>query len=137
MRKTKKWWRKLFFYFLEVTVVNSCIIYKSSVTHPYSHLRYRRAIVEQAATLSLLQAPPRAGPGAPRRFTREDLPQRLEKKQHFLGKLPKSRDCVVCSKREPGKLHRTIYFCSTCRDSPCLCPDTCFKKYHTLTKYKL
>ena len=137
VRKTKKWWRKLFFYFLEVAVVNSYIIYKSSVTHPYSHLRYRRAIVEQAATLSLLQAPPRAGPGAPRRFTREDLPQRLEKKQHFLGKLPKSRDCVVCSKREPGKRHRTIYFCSTCRDSPCLCPDTCFKKYHTLTKYKL
>ena len=58
VRKTKKWWRKLFFYFQEVSVVNSYIVYKQSVAQPFSHLGFRRAIIEKVANLSLQQAPP-------------------------------------------------------------------------------
>ena len=139
VRKTRKWWRKLFFYFLEVSVVNSFLVYKLSVSQPCSHLGFRRAIVEQVAKLSLQQAPPRIGPGAPRRQRIENPLQRLDRKQHFLGKAPTDRDCVVCSKREPksGKRHRTVYFCNTCTDHPVLHPDTCFHRYHTLINYKM
>lgn len=137
VRKTRKWWRKLFFYFLEVAVVNSYIIYKQSTSHPRSHVGYRRAIVEQVATLFLQQAPPRMGPGAPRRQRSDNLPQRLDKKPHFVGKAATDRDCVVCSKRgESGRRHRTVYYCNTCTDHPHLCPDTCFYKYHTQTMHK-
>ena len=86
VRRTRKWWRKLFFYLLETSVVNSYLLYRLSVTSPRSHLGYRRAIVDQIATLYLQMSPVRAGPGAPRRVLAYSTPQRLDKKPHFLGK---------------------------------------------------
>ena len=63
VRKTRKWWRKLFFYLMEVSVVNSYLLYRQTVAQPRNHLGYRRAIVEQVAKLSIQQAPPpRPGP---------------------------------------------------------------------------
>ena len=47
VRKTRKWWREMFFYLLEVSLVNSYLLYKQTVSHPRNHLGYRRAIVEQ------------------------------------------------------------------------------------------
>ena len=137
VRRTRKWWRKLFFYLLEVTVVNSFLLYRQTVHQPKNHLAYRRMIVEQAATIFIQQAPPRPGPGAPRRQPTNSVPQRLDKKQHFIGKSLKDRDCVVCSCREKNKRHRTIYYCNTCTNHPYLCPDVCFTRYHTLINYKL
>ena len=137
--KTKKWWRKLFFYFLEVSVVNSYLIYKQTISHPRNHLGYRREIVEQIAKLYIQQAPPRMGPGAPRRSLTNSPSQRLDRRPHFIRKSSTHRDCLVCSKRErvSGRRHRTIYFCNTCTNHPYLCPDTCFEHYHTLTNYKI
>ena len=47
-RKTRKWWRKVFFWLMEVTVVNSYIVYKESVSavgdRPCSHLTFRRTV---------------------------------------------------------------------------------------------
>ena len=138
VRKTRKWWRKLFFYLLEVSVVNSYLLYKQAVDNPTNHLRYRRTIVEQVATLSVQQAPPRQGPGAPRRAAAtHDGPQRLNKKPHFLRKAPAPRDCIVCSRSEEGWRRRTVYFCNTCTTHPHLCPDVCFERFHTLANYKL
>ncbi len=131
--------RKLFFYLLEVAVVNSFLLYWQTVSSPKIHLGYRRLIVEQAALLSIQQRPPRPGPGAPRRASSHNVPQRLDRKPHFLGKASTDRNCVVCSRRarHSGRRHRTVYFCNTCSNHPFLCPDTCFQCYHTLTSYKL
>ena len=58
VRKTRKWWRKLFFYLMEVSVVNSYLLYRQTVAQPRTHLWCRRALVEQVAKLSIQQAPP-------------------------------------------------------------------------------
>lgn len=137
VRKTRKWWRKLFFYFMEVTIVNSFHLYRASVPTPKTHLVFRRMILKQAAMLFLQQAPPRPGPGAPRRQTNPNVPQRLDRKPHFIGRSPVGRDCTVCSKRENNSRHRTVYYCDTCTNQPFLCPDICFTRYHTLPNYKL
>ena len=126
-----------FFYLLEVSVVNSYLLYKHTVDHPSNHLGYRRTIAEQVTTLSIQQAPPRPGPGAPRRAATHNSPQRLDRKHHFLRKAPTHRDCVVCSRSVSGRRHRTSYFCNTCNTHPHLCPDVCFERYHTLVSYKL
>ena len=60
IRKSRKWWRKLFFL---VTVVNSYILYKISIQSPLSHLHYRRSIVDSHASRHLSIAPPRPRPG--------------------------------------------------------------------------
>ena len=47
-RKTLKWWRKLFFWLVEVFLVNSFLIYKE--VHHLSeerHLRYRNKLIAQ------------------------------------------------------------------------------------------
>ena len=41
VRKSRKWWRKLFFWLLEVTLVNSYILYKISNHSPSTHFRRR------------------------------------------------------------------------------------------------
>ena len=40
-RKSKKWWRKLVFWLLEVAIMNSYILYKETVVSLLSHVDYR------------------------------------------------------------------------------------------------
>ena len=48
MRKTLKWWRKMFFWLVEVSIMNSFILYeKVNHTTALQHLTYRQKLVEQ------------------------------------------------------------------------------------------
>jgi len=44
-RKTKKWWKNIFFYLLDITISNCCVIYKKSHLHQMSYLDFRIHIV--------------------------------------------------------------------------------------------
>jgi hypothetical protein len=50
IRKSKKWWRKMFFWLLEVAVVNSFILYNLSAASnqkpKFSHKKYRQLLVK-------------------------------------------------------------------------------------------
>ena len=96
-RKTLKWWVKVFFWLVEVTVVNSYITYKQIVINPKSHLAYRRTLIEVLAGSSITNAPPRPRIGRPRKLRHSDEadPERLNQKLHLLGKWEKQKDCVV------------------------------------------
>ncbi len=59
VRKSKKWWRKLFFWLFEVAVVNSYILYKITAPRPSTHLEYRRRLVDALASRHIMAAPPR------------------------------------------------------------------------------
>ena len=122
-RNTRKWWRKLFFWMLETTIVNSYIVYKSKVPSAATHLGYRRSIVNSLASDYIATAPPRPRIGRPR-VTAQD-PERLNGRLHILGKR-EQRQCVACSLPK-----RSIYFCKTCTSRPALCPSKCFELYHT------
>ena len=133
VRRTRKWWRKLFFYLLEVSTVNSYILYREVTHKKRSHLDFRRSLVESLATEYLQQ----------RRCTAIGRPRsqpslvRLDRKLHLLEQRESRHDCVVCSDRERGQRHTTTYFCKTCPDKPSLHPTTCFERFHTLHRYKL
>ena len=133
LHKFVKWWRKVFFWFLEVVVVNSYIIYKEFALErserPVRHIQYQRQLI-----LSLLEpirtmAVPRSGPRSAQRV------QFLQPAKHFLQKGKKRRDCVVCSDRQGGTRHLTHYQYATCSDNPFLCPSECFEAYHTQCHY--
>ena len=51
LRKSVKWWRKMFFWMLETAIVNSYIVYKETSERkgkrPQSHLQFRRALLVQ------------------------------------------------------------------------------------------
>ena len=131
-RKTRKWWRKVFFWLVETTVVNSYVLYKESVLaigdQPRSHLTYRRTVLETLAIRCISSAPPRLQSGRPRKTPRlEGDPEHLN--QH--------RECVVCGLGKKGSRHRTLHYCKTCAGNPSLHPDRCFKYYHTLSNFRL
>jgi len=134
IRRSKKWWRKLFFWLLEVAVVNSYILYRICTPRPaLTHLQYRRNLVEVLATQHIRNAPPRPLVGRPRArplFPTGSDPERLNKQPHFLGKR-NPQDCVVCSDRPAGRRHRSNFYCKTCTSHPTMCPDDCFERYHT------
>ena len=143
IRKTRKWWRKLFFWLLEVTVVNSYILYHLHTaqlqTRPLTHLRYRQRLVDTLAGRHIQSAPPRPRPGRPRKRQISSAasgdPERLNGRLHVLDRNERAHDCVVCSDRDK-KRHRSSFFCKTCASHPALCPAPCFEQYHTLESYR-
>ena len=64
-RKTRKWWRKVFFWLMETTIVNSYVTYHEVAEDPCSHLAYRRRVLEILATRCVSSAPPRPRAGHP------------------------------------------------------------------------
>lgn len=109
-RKTRKWWRKVFFWLVETTVVNSYVIYKESVLaigdQPRSHLTYRRTVLETLAIRCISSAPPCLQSGRPRKRPRlEGDPERLNQHLHVLGKSDKPWECVVCGLEKKGSRH--------------------------------
>jgi len=137
MRKTLKWWRKLFFWGFETSIVNSYILYKECETRenrkPLGHKKFRQKLLMQLIGNFRV---PKSKSGRP---STGDTEQRLDGTGHFIYNNPnKHKDCTVCSNRKiPGGRHETTYFCDTCERKPGLHPGDCFKKYHTLLKFKV
>ena len=46
IRKTVKWWKKIAFWLIETSMVNSYILYKLTVASPKSPAAYRRSVME-------------------------------------------------------------------------------------------
>lgn len=132
-RKSKKWWHRIFFHFLDVSVTNSYILFKiKSRGKPIPLKNFRLAVVAGLV-------------GIPFTSPRGKLPQSKDKVNHFkpnipletrfanVAHLPKSctiRRCHNCSTKEKPK--RTRWECSTCNVALCLTSDqNCFSTFHT------
>ena len=135
IRKSLKWWTKLFFWCLEVSIVNSYILYTSHRSQAgerkMEHIRFRRAVVE-ALVGDVRNSRPRSHPGT------ADREERLNNKPHFIYNDKKNRkDCIVCSNRKvKGARRETKFYCKTCTLHPALCPGECFERYHTMRAFK-
>ena len=128
--KSFKWWKKVFFWFLEVAVVNSYLLHKETISRPLSHLGFRRSLIKLLVSTIDFAARPRPG-----RHRCHDSVERPQPGKHFLS-TGKRRDCVVCSNRESGERHLTKYYCCTCSNHPPLHPENCFEDYHTAKRLK-
>ena len=135
LHKSVKWWRKVFFWLLEVGVVNSYVIHKEQCAkqgkQQITHLGYRRALIDSLTEPLRRVSSVNSGMRAPPSI------ERLQLGQHFLRKDEKRTDCVVCSDRiGGGQRHLTQYHCKTCSDDPAVCPTDCFRTYHTKKNFK-
>ena len=131
-RRSVKWWKKVFFWSVEITLVNSYILFKSTSPTDIKHLTYRKSVLNSLAT-TYLQSVTTVSRGRPRLISATP-PERLDNRRHFLGKrpAPEQHECKVCSTGQ--KRRRTIFYCNTCSTNPPLCPVDCFEKYHTKTQ---
>jgi len=131
LRRTLKWWGKLFFCGLEVSILNVYVLYvescKNSNSNPMSHINFRKELV-----LALVRDFRQGGGASIRgRTSTSDNQQRLNGILHVIIPHPekkKHNDCILCSKRNvPGGRRETTYICETCDRKPGLHVGTCFK----------
>ena len=127
-RKSLKWWKKVFFWMVEVIVVNSYILYSSHRTgrRKLSHKEFRRELI-----ISLCQPLLKSSPV---QHNQHDCSIERLLGQHYPETGRKRRDCRVCSSRGvDGERHLTNTFCATCSDHPALCIGKCYKYYYNTT----
>ena len=144
LRKSVKWWRKLFVHMVNMLMLNAFILHDKFGENKVTHEGFREIIVkylvEEGATTCNLTLPPQIS----RRY---DEDTRLSER-HFPSYIPQaigakrarpSRPCHVCSQlpRVDGvKLSNkwTSYWCKDCKKP--LCIEYCFKAFHTYKDYK-
>lgn len=132
MRKSVKWYKKLFFHFVDMIIINSYSLHiLKSETHVALadfHLRLTRQIIEKYRTVEFQNKRGRHSTDYPLRLTERHFPSFVpatEKKKNA------TRKCVVCSKtdKKQKKRRETRYMCEICDVGLCVTP--CFQEYHT------
>ena len=135
IRKTKKWWKTLFFHFIDVAIVNSFIIYKS-LGSELSHKMYRVELAKSLVSASGVPNRPRPRPGRPPRSNCRaehcPVPIANETQENKSEKATVGRkNCRLCYVHEK-KERKTPWKCSECKLLLCLQLDrNCFQKWHT------
>ncbi|XP_052771220.1 piggyBac transposable element-derived protein 4-like [Mya arenaria] len=144
-RKTKKWWRKLFFHIMNICIVNAYRLYeKYSTNFPKKdHEGFRKSVVEALIEegggprgQSVRRGRPSLGE-KPARLTGRHFPDSIPAKPGAKRAKP-CRDCVACNdkpgNREGHKRKQTAFWCPDCQVA--LCNPYCFRIYHTHQDYK-
>ncbi|XP_041480389.1 piggyBac transposable element-derived protein 4-like [Lytechinus variegatus] len=130
--RTVKWWKKVFFHIIEMSLHNAYIIHHAcNPDSKLDSLGFRLKVIH-----GLLENWPRNRTHMRRRAQGPDQPERLTGR-HFPKKVEgDSRpDCIVCSNRSVrGGRKQTRDMCRDC-DRP-MCAVPCFERYHTLLNYR-
>ena len=124
LRKSVKSWRKVMFWLLEVSVVNTYIVHTTRLRHlgqqPLSHVQFCRKLILQLVAYRLQLPPPsRLGPHV--YFSLE----RLCQVPHFSEESEWRRDFRMCS-IVSHRRRTTAYFCVTHSNRPHLNRERCF-----------
>lgn len=122
-RKVLRWHKKVFIHILEMTIINSHILFnKYTIGKKMSLMEFRIKLIK-----SLLAT------GTTNEV--EVVTPKQKPVDHFPTKLPlgtnnktKRKRCLVCYKN--GKRKDTVYQCEACPEKPPLCIGDCFKKHH-------
>ena len=132
LRKTVKWWKRVFLWLLEVSHYNAFVLYSMTRdgTKRISIDQFKRELIsellDQAIDARGLQLGSASSPGRPRLHC---ALERFRDAKHLVKYVPQDRNCVVCS--TPASRRRTNFVCGGCVSSPHLHPKDCFMKYHT------
>ncbi|MCA9487312.1 MAG: hypothetical protein KC548_06670, partial [Nanoarchaeota archaeon] len=112
-RKSFKWWKKVFFYLIEVSISNSYVLYlQNKGEKTMKRKEYRLLLIEKLLSHRRnVQTTPKP------------LPQRF---QHFPHHMDSTRQCYWC-KHYYDEKRRTKYYCLKCEVPLCI---LCFKWYH-------
>ena len=140
-RKSKKWWKRVFYRLLELCVINSLVLYKANnpnfAKKYMAHKAFRETLVVQLVQKLLdNQADPSSTVFTFQRGRPSQDELRLKGK-HFQSTTKERKRCVVCGyqKSRGGKYKdtKTHTYCSKCEQHIC---KKCFATYHTNLVYK-
>ena len=124
IRKSYKWYTKIFFHFLEEAVYNAFDIYdKAEEGKKHKFMQFKLEVVRQMLQDVSVPPDPRA------EFDRlkcRHCPTLIPATQN--KEKPQKR-CIVCYKNNVRRESR--YHCEQCVTNPWLCATPCFLRYHT------
>jgi len=134
VRKSMKWFKKIFFHLVDLCLLNSFSAYKTVSGKNIPIANFQLELIRQILNkYGKYNNSPNKG-----RASTKDEPTRLTAR-HFPTDVPKNevgkanrRKCIVCSKNNKKK--DTLYMCDLCDVGLCVTP--CFGIYHTKTNYK-
>ncbi|CAF1017113.1 unnamed protein product [Rotaria sp. Silwood1] len=135
LRKSIKWYRKLFFYMLDLSVYNSYLLYKINTKKKRKFVDYRLQLIREILQTYSVPKPTIGRPAL------TNLPTRLTGR-HFPSLIPQTtnkenpqRKCVVCAHtdRRPRRRTDSRYICEDC--DVALCVVGCFEEFHTLLHF--
>ena len=123
-RRSKRWWMRLFYFLVDISVVNSYIIAQESPFFPkMTSKEFILSIAEEL--MACYNSRKRPGP------TSDVSPSVRYCGRHFPSKSDKYRECKYCS--SSSQRIRTCFCCEECsQTNPIhLCPHPYFGLYHT------
>ena len=141
-RKSIRWYKKVMFHLVDITVVNSFLLYREITKSKISLLQFREAIIKDLFGISpdikdgrkLVKHGSINNPRGCGKLGREHMTAL----QHILEKIPLPSGynrksyflrCRQCSKS--GKRGQTSWRCSRCEEKPPLCVGNCFANFHS------
>ncbi|BFY98695.1 hypothetical protein BsWGS_01735 [Bradybaena similaris] len=132
-RKSVKWWKKIFFWLLEIVQVNSYILYMLGSGNRMGLQDYKRQLLNQLTeasaeelALTMYRLQPQVPSAAPGSVIASSV-TKLNDYRHLIVYHKYDLRCVHCS--IPSKPKRTHFYCSGCPNHPHLHPQ-CFAPYH-------
>jgi hypothetical protein len=125
-RRTWKWMNKLFFHFLDLTVLNSYILL-TSCGSKLSHRDFRLSLVRNMVEFAGPQPRPQQSVSRPSALATRIGHLEESSHQHWPTTTEKMMDCVVCHACIK-KRRRIQTKCKKCNFG--LCISGCFKDYH-------
>ena len=148
MRKSMKWWRKLFFHIMNMILLNAYILNTKFGKTKLSHEEYMDYIAKYLIDTSIEDCT-----CLPIRCVHPNTQNVQLLERYFMHKIPKDPRCKyppnpICkgcnfTKNEIAKLgfeprclpqKTTTYWCPTCEIPLCVTP--CFEIYHTTEQYR-
>lgn len=126
-RKSVKWYKKLFFGFLDSTILNANILYNESNQVKMPLLDFRLNLVEQIIEKYQVSVEAKESRSAetPLRLSGKHFPKLVESAAKKIR-----RRCFVCSRKK--KRTETRFECKICKVGLCVVP--CFEIYHSEEK---
>ena len=120
--KTYKWWKRILYHLIDISIVNSYIIYKKYKNKNYAQKDFRieilKSIIYKYALVSI------------KNYEIKNNNLKNSNKVHLVSKDEKRGTCVYCSKTKNYSTARapvTIYICTECKVHLCI---DCFANYH-------
>ena len=139
-RKSKKWWHRIFFHFVDAAVINSYILHKMLTGNEIKtakefrlNLIYSLCAMKESETTTLKKRLPSNPDDAPPFKVKVSADKRFSNVEHMPVKST-SRRCAYCSTKQ--KPRRTSFACKSCNVGLCFFQKgvTCFQKYHESKK---
>ena len=126
--RAMKWWKRIFYHLLDLSLVNANILYNEASPKPLHHMDFRLAVakslLENHAGSTYFQS---VNNDLPLRLTSRCFPERIPKNTQYAG----HHQCVVCGAKR--KRSQTRYRCKTCQVA--LHIEDCFEVFHTKRDY--